>query len=132
MIRLCAKAGFPEPSITELGLRTRFIFPLSEEIVIEEQPRLTGSVTAPVNEYVKRLLLLLQDKETGNAEIFAGLWPEKSPPAPGNIYPSGNEGRTHRVHHSRKTEKPVAEIQADGKRQKVLLELQLQKGRRGQ
>jgi len=38
--------------------------------VIEEQSRLISSVTAPVNEYVKRLLLLLQDKEMGNAEVL--------------------------------------------------------------
>ncbi len=39
IFRETAEGGFPEPSIVELGLRTRFVFPLAETIEIKKPTR---------------------------------------------------------------------------------------------
>jgi len=78
IFRETAESGFPEPSIMELGLRTRFIFPLSEEIVIEQQSRLTGSLTPEVTPEVKGMLALMSGEMTrGEIMKKLGLKDEK-------------------------------------------------------
>ena len=60
IFRETKEGGFPEPSIMELGLRMRFIFPLAKKIAIEEQLELqTGSPTQSPTQSTDPVIRLL-------------------------------------------------------------------------
>jgi len=66
-------SGFPEPFITELGLRVRFVFPLAKKIAVEDRPELqTGSPTQSSTQStdpVIRLLRALVDGPLSSGEL---------------------------------------------------------------
>lgn len=75
---LLAAPGFPEPFITELGLRLRFVFPLKETIRIEDGTKPEQKVQVEKksrlesrleSRLVSRIILLLRDNAAGKAEL---------------------------------------------------------------
>lgn len=62
-----AAQGFPEPSIRELGLRMRFIFPLAKAIQVREPSRSQPESLAA------RVLILLKSGSLSKSQLAAGL-----------------------------------------------------------
>ena len=82
IFRETAEGGFPKPSIVELGLRTRFVFPLAQSIKIK-----TGSAALPGAEsgaesgveskMALRILNLLEERPLSKAEIAKAIGKKK-------------------------------------------------------
>ncbi len=74
IFRETAAAGFPEPYITELGLRLRFVFPLKETVRIQdgtkpEQKAQVETKSRLESRLASRIILLLRDNAAGKAEL---------------------------------------------------------------
>ena len=69
IFRETAESGFPEPSIVELGLRVRFVFPLAEVIEVR---RPTPS-RAQSRAQSRAILMALSDKPLSTSELAAIL-----------------------------------------------------------
>ena len=76
IFRETAEAGFPEPYISELGLRLRFVFPLKETLRIEEELKPEGKAQVGAQEKAQVDLRILQAcvaTPRSSAEIAAAL-----------------------------------------------------------
>jgi len=61
IFRETKESGFPEPSIMELGLRVRFVFPLAKKIAVEERPHSqAGSPTQSPTQSTDPVIRLLR------------------------------------------------------------------------
>jgi len=69
IFRETAESGFPEPYITELGLRTRFVFPLGKTIPAKELGRSGVQLPTQSTDPVDRLLKVLTEGPFSSGEL---------------------------------------------------------------
>ncbi len=72
IFRETAEQGFPEPHIVELGLRTRFLFPLNKAIQIQE-PAQSGVESGVESKMAVQVISFLKEKPFSKSEIAKRL-----------------------------------------------------------
>ncbi len=73
IFRETRESGFPEPSIVELGLRVRFVFPLAEKIAVKDRAQVGAQSRAQSGAQSKAILMALSDTPLSAAELMAVL-----------------------------------------------------------
>ena len=71
IFRETKKSGFPEPSITELGLRVRFVFPLAKKIGVGDRAPMGAQLRARSGAQSQAILMALSDTPLSAAELMA-------------------------------------------------------------